>query len=166
MSIRAERSSIEREIRAMSRYNHHAWMRRNIVKADKRGWNWIVLSCGDVRDKMDLGFSNVTAHRTRFVEIDGVPHTVIEVRDRFLPILERAKGLREFYSMMCHMISAADIKRFFYDLWVAGNNIEAKARRATELTTGEPRRMTATEREVSSVFSEGLRAAARHYGTL
>lgn len=113
---------------------------------------------------MQLDFSDLTRSRCRVVEIDGVPHTVIEIRDRFIPILERAKNLRGFYSLLSHKIADADLKKFHYDLWLNAHNLESKVKRLHDLQTRNIRRPNEVEWDVFSNTS--LRTAARHYGNL
>ena len=150
----------EREIREGKRYDFHQWIKDFIIPADKRGWNWLLISGGDVRDKMQLDFSDLTRSRCKVVEIDSVPHTVIELRDRFIPVLERSKNLRGFYSILSHKIAEADLKRYHYDLWRAAHNLEAKVERLGELQRRDIRRTTETEREVFA--HNTIRDAARH----
>lgn len=150
----------EREIRKGKKYNFRQWMKDYIIPADKDGWNWLLISGGDVRDKIQLNFSDLTRNRCKAVEVDGVPHTVIELRDRFIPTLERAKNLRGFYSLLSHMISDVDLKRYHYDLWRAAHNLEAKVKRLGELQRRDIHRMTEAEREVFA--HNTIREAAKH----
>ena len=41
-----------REIRKGKRYDFREWMRSYIIPADKKGWNWLIIAGGDVREKM------------------------------------------------------------------------------------------------------------------
>lgn len=152
------------EIRQGKQYDFHKWIRDFIIPADKRGWNWLLLSGGDVRDKMQLGFSDLVRRRCKTVEVDGVMHTVVEIRDRFLTMFKRAKDLRGFYSLLSHKIADADLKQFHYDLWLNAHNLESKVKRLHDLQTRNIRRPNEAERDVFSNTS--LRTAARHYGNL
>ena len=164
MKRAAEIREKERQIREEKQYDFHQWMKDYIVPADRRGWNWLLISGGDVRDKMQLGFSDLTRSRCRVVEVDGVPHTVIELRDRFIPVLGRAKNLRGFYSLLSHKIADADLKRYHYALWMAAHNLEAKVERLYELQRNIILKPTETEREVFT--NNTVRTAARRYGKL
>ena len=153
-----------REIRKGKRYDFREWMRSYIIPADKKGWNWLIIAGGDVREKMQMGFSELTMHRCKVVEIDTVPHTVLEIRDRFLTMFERARDLRGFYSLLSHKIADGDLRKFHYDLWLNAHNLESKVKRLHDLQTRNIRRPNETERDVFSNTS--LRTAARHYGNL
>lgn len=150
----------EREIREGKKYDFRQWIKDFIIPADKRGWNWLLISGGDVRGRMRLDFSDLTRSRCKVVDVDGVPHTVLELRDRFIPILERAKNLRGFYSLLSHKIAEVDLKRYHYDLWRAAHNLEAKIERLGELQRRDIRRMTETERDVFA--RNTIREAAKH----
>lgn len=160
MRRNAEIQEKEREIRKSKRYDFRRWMRDFIIPANKPGWNYLLISGGDVRDKMQIGFSDLTKSRCKVVDIDGVPHTVLELRDRFLPLLERARDLRGFFSILSHKIAEVDLKRYHYDLWLAAHNLNAKVERLGELQTRNIRRQTETEREVFAHNS--IRDAATH----
>lgn len=150
-----------REVREGNRYNFRAWLKAFVIPAKKPGWRWILVSGGDVRGQMHLDHSPLTRRRCSVVEIDGVPHTVIEVRDRFLPVLERAKSLRTFFSLFTtQVLHGDDVKRFHYDLWLAAHNLEAKVKRLGELQRRDIRKPTEVEQEVFSHNS--IRAAAMH----
>lgn len=160
MKRAAEIREKEREIQEGKRYDFHQWIKDFIIPADKRGWNWLLISGGDVRDKMQLDFSDLTRSRCKMVDVDGVPHTVIELRDRFIPVLEKAKNLRGFYSVLSHKIAEIDLKRYHYDLWRAAHNLEAKVKRLGELQRRDIRRMAETGREVFA--HNTIRDAAKH----
>lgn len=160
----AEIKEKERAIRKDRRYNFRNWLRDFIVPSNRDGWKYMIVSGGDVLGKLNHNHSPLTKKRCKVVNIDGVPHTVLEVRNRFIEALERAGDLRAFYRAISSIaLDDNDIRTYHYDLWLAAHNLEARLERLREL---QRRGSHPAVKPEGLKYTPNKRDAARHYGVL
>lgn len=151
----------EREINKCKKYDFRGWLRAFVIPSGKKGMNYLLVAGGDVRSRMNLGYSDLVKNKCSIVSIDGVPHTVITISDGFLALFKRARDFKAFYKLVTNYIADEDIRKFHYALWLAAHNMNAKISRLAELQKRSVRKPTETERAVFANTS--VRASARHY---
>ena len=124
---------MERETFRMNRqFDVAAFCRARIYPSAEEGFKYLVIAGGDVRRRMNLQHTKFLEQNVLFVDIDGVPHTVMRMSDKAVWYLTKAKTLKGFYNSFRSILAESDIRQFFYELWVAGTNILAQLQRQTE----------------------------------
>ena len=166
---------MERKTRRMNRFDTEAFCRYRLYPSPEEGFKYLLISGGDVRGRMNLHHTKYLEKDVLFVQIEGVPHTVLKMSDRAVLFLKKAKTLRAFYNSFRSILAETDIRQYFYDIWVMGQNINAQIANQTELYRQNEARRNGTSTKKDAVASQvkefsrsidTVRKAARAYGVL
>lgn len=93
---------------------------------------FLIISGGDVRGRI---IGNVKDEKDKvFIlrEIDGIEHTVLKCRIRYLKYLKKFREAGALMSALTQFLSENDIRTFFYDIWLTAHNENAKRSQRTE----------------------------------
>lgn len=137
----------------------------------------MVLYGGDVRSRIvGDGDSELVKGKDMldFIEVDGVPTTVIRCTERYAKAVLKSKGVNQAYSYIRNKLSECDIRWIFPELYVAWNNAHAaKAHRRymseymTAKKRGTLKKHSSDAKYIRGITTGGdIRSAASHYGTL
>ena len=148
-----------------------AFIRNYVYMPDERH-GYVIIHGGDVVSSIECKTADLKSDHVKVIGVDGVPHTVVCCRPRFAAELQKGGCMQKIHMMISQYLSDSDIKRFFYDLWLAHHNHEAARENRHEFsrhrflkkrgllpdqTDGEIVRLTAgvSSREAAR-FSRGL----------
>lgn len=90
---------------------------------------YLILHGGDVTSKVVMANPELRKKHLVVRDIDGIPHTCVKTGRGWLKSLIRSKIITQLYSLMTQMLAEADVKEFFYDVWLKHNNYEAGCER-------------------------------------
>ena len=162
----AEIKECEADISRMKGYRHDVWCRDYIERSEGTNWSYIIICGGDRVSELDEEFMREHGKRVMVREIEGMPHTVLKIRNGLVDALLRAKNLKTFHRCLTRVLPDRVLRRYHYDLWLAAHNLAARCARMMELQnrrSGSPR---ATETAMTVFGNTSIRAAAKFYGKL
>lgn len=97
---------------------------------------YLIISGGDVVSKL-IGRSPVVKEKLiKVIDIEGIPHTVLQCRPRFARTIQRSKNTGSCYGSLSQFLAENDIKNFFYEIWMKHHNLESIAKRNREKVEG------------------------------
>ena len=168
MNRKCEIHELQHTIHSRKRYRFDIWCRDFILPSPHPNWEYMVIAGGNVLDRLDSGFLETHRKKLRVIEVDGIPLTVLKISRGLTTALKRAKNLRSFYRGITHIIPDGEMKKYYYDLWLAAHNLEANITRLRELQTNSvPARDEIGKGVDAALRADGtIRGAASHYGKL
>lgn len=161
-----EIQELQAEIYRRKNYDYRGWCKGFIVQSPSPNWSYLLIAGGDKRAEVDAAFLSANSRRLKVVEVDGVPTTVVQIKNGLVEALKRSASLRTFYRCLTHIVAESDIKRWHYDLWLNAHNLEARIKRLQELQRPSAQK-DGIGREIEGMFSNNnIREAAKHYGSI
>lgn len=134
----------------------------------KDGKSYLIISGGDKCSEVSCASPKTKTECVRVIEIDGVPHTVLFCRSRYVRALQKCELASTTFASLSQFLTSEDIKRFFNSVWCGWHNEMAKKRLATEISehnhkvkTGEWKPPTRDELFIRGITSGmSMRSAA------
>lgn len=137
------------------------WNFKHIVPSNQKGWSWLVVAKGDVRESMDKSYSPYTTKRLETATLMGELHTVIRMRDGDIVKLKRAGGCSALRNCLLIIMSEQDGRRFFPTIFTRADSIdEIKAKKTRRMNNIHDRRQFAHDIREAFSSRNSVRGAA------
>lgn len=99
-------------------FDPKCWCLKNVISSPMKGWMYLLVSPGDVRGELNVGFSGQLQKRIAVESIKGKPWTVVRLREsQVADKFRRCKGSYGLRNSLHQIFSNKDGRRFFADVW-------------------------------------------------